>query len=101
MPVPSVEDMRTSHPAFSLVPDDMLSSALARAYRRSAGLSADDESIVEEAAMYLAAHLIASDPMAEPSARAAIRRDGGSTYYDRWLELVKQYRTFGSHIGVP
>lgn len=98
MPPPTPAEFRAAFPALALAPDAMIAARVAEAYLRT-GPSWGP--LRDVGAGYLAAHLLAVDPLAEPS-RGAVQTSAGRTVYlDEWERLLQQVRVFGSHSGLP
>jgi hypothetical protein len=91
-------DFKAEFRAFRLMDDAYVQAKLDEAYIRCSapcwGLLRD------RGAAYLAAHLCASDPMSEPSARQAVDKDGHSSYWREWERLLAQVRIFGTVPGI-
>lgn len=97
MAAPTPSEYKVEYAEFALLPDEVVQAKLDAAYRRVGaemwGTLRDD------AAKLLAAHLLASSPLGEPSTRS-VKKDGDRTIYlDEFERLMAEVRPFGTAVS--
>lgn len=91
-------DFKSQFRAFTLVDDAVVQAKLDEAYVRT---GPSWGALQDQGAMTMAAHLLAIDPLGEPSARQAEQNDGSSTYLHEWERMLRQVRVFGTSTNMP
>lgn len=91
-------EFKSQFRAFTLVDDAVVQAKLDEAYVRT---GPSWGALQDQGAMTLAAHLLAIDPLGEPSARQAEQNDGSSTYLHEWERMLRQVRVFGTSAAMP
>jgi len=79
--------------AFRLLDDGLVQLKLDEAYIRT---GPSWGTLRDKGAAVLAAHLLASDPMSEPSSRQVSDKDSKSSYLREWERMLAQVRIFGT-----
>lgn len=89
---------KAEYRAFRLLDDAYVQAKLDEAYIRC---GSSWGTLQDKGAMCLTAHLCATDPMGEPSARQATDKDGRSSYYREWERMLGQVRIWATSPGMP
>jgi hypothetical protein len=87
---------RTAYPAFQNVGDGVVQPALDEAYQRTGDSWGE---LRDAGAQKLAAHLIATDPRAEPSAKSVKTSLGRTVYLAEWERMLDGVRVFGTSVS--
>lgn len=99
MPAPTPSEFKTEFAEFRLLPDDVVQAKLDAAYRRVGDSWGE---LRDDGAKLLAAHLLASSPLGEPSNRS-VKSAGGAggktVYLEEWERMLREVRVWGTVVS--
>jgi Protein of unknown function (DUF4054) len=89
---------RAAFPAFRNVADGVIQPKLDEAYLRTGDSWGE---LRDAGARWLTAHLVSTDPLAEPSSKSVKGSMGRTVYLDEWERMLRMTRVWGSAVTVP